>query len=280
MPHASVNDITLYYEVHGEQGSPLVLIHGYGGMIASWSPELIDRLSTHHRVILLDNRGSGRSDKPTTPYTMANFSADVAGLLDVLQIDRAHVLGASLGGMIAQHVALRHPARVHRLILACTAMAGPNSPHMVVPAPGTLEQLTKPPSADRAQDLRDSWPLNYTSAFMQTQRNLLEGLLQAMVAYPPTPAYALQLQLDAIFQTHDTCAQLPQLTCPTLILAGTADKLIPVENARRLAQGIPHAQLIVYPGLGHGFLEEHAVQATHDILAFLAVDERDAMVTG
>lgn len=275
MPYANVNDITLYYEVHGEDGSPLVMIHGYGGMIASWSPALLDRLCAHHRVILLDNRGSGRSDKPTAPYMMANFAADVAGLLDVLQIDRAHVLGASLGGMIAQHVAIRYPARVDRLILACTAMAGPNSPHMVAPAPGMLEQLTKPPSGDLAQDLRDSWPLNYTPVFIQTQRDLLEGLVQAMVAYPPTPAYALQLQLDAIFQTHDTYTALPQLTCPTLILAGTADKLIPVENARRLAHVIPHAQLITYPSLGHGFLEEHTAPAAHDILAFLAAGERD-----
>lgn len=271
MPYANLRDITLYYEIHGECGIPLVMIHGYGGMIAAWSPELIDRLSAQHHVILLDNRGSGRSDKPTTPYTMADFAADVAGLLDLLQIDRAHVLGASLGGMIAQHVAIRYPTRVHRLILACTAMAGPNSPHMVAPAPGTLEQLTKPPSADLAQDLRDSWPLNYTPSFIQSRRDLLEGLVQAMVAYGPTPAYALQLQLDAIFQTHDTCDQLPQLTCPTLILAGTADQLIPVENAQRLAQLIPHAQLMTYQGLGHGFLEEHAAQAAHDILAFLAV---------
>lgn len=279
MPHAKVNDITLYYELHGEHGSPLVMIHGYGGMIASWSPALIDRLSAHHRVILLDNRGSGRSDKPTTPYTMAQFAADVAGLLDLLQIDRAHVLGASLGGMIAQQVALRYPARVQSLILACTAMAGPNSPHMIAPVPGILEQLTKPPSNNRAQDLRDSWPLNYTPAFVQTGRDLLERLVQAMVAYPPTPAYALQLQLDAIFQTHDTYAQLPQLTCPVLILAGTADRLIPVENARLMARLIPQAQLIEYPGLGHGFLEEYAAPAAHDILAFLAAGERAVLET-
>lgn len=176
--------------------------------------------------------------------------------------------------MIAQHVALYYPERVDRLILACTTMAGPNSPHMVAPAPGILEQLTKPPSGDRAQDLRNSWPLNYTPTFIQTGRDLLEGLVQAMVAYPPTPAYALQLQLDAIFQTHDTYDQLPHLTCPTLILAGTADRLIPVENARRLAQLIPHAQLIEYSGLGHGFIEEYAVQAAEDILAFLAVGEQ------
>lgn len=268
MPFAKSNGISLYYEIRGDHGSPLVMIHGYAMSHVGWRTETIQLLSTAHQVILFDNRGSGRSDCPATPYRLADLAADTVGLLDCLGIDRSHILGASMGGMIAQHIAINYPARVSSLILACTAASSPTHP-FILPAPEALAQLTKPPSADLAQDIRDSWPLSYTANFITSGRAVLEQILQAHLAYPATSTESLQRQFEAVMNTHDSYERLAQIICPTLIQVGTEDLLIPVENSRVLAKLIPQARLIEYVGYGHGFLEENGVQAAQDILTFL-----------
>lgn len=273
MPHTKNKPISLCYETHGEHGSPLLMIHGMGGSIATWRQEVIQALSAKHRVILFDNRGSGYSDSASTPYSMADLAADTVSLLDFLRIDRAHILGVSMGGMIAQHIAINEPARVRSLILACTSAFSPEHP-MVMPAPEVLAQLTRPPSADPAQDIRDGWTIGYTPGFIESGREVLERILQARLAYPAPSAESLQLQFDAIVRTHDSYDRLPQIACPTLVLVGSEDMLNPAENSRTLARLIPGAQMIEYPGIGHGFLEENGEQAATNILAFLEKVDR------
>jgi len=274
MPNVKLNEISIYFEVHGNNGSPLLMINGLGASKADWSPELIRLLSTQHIVVIFDNRGVGQSDKPTTPFTMADFASDAVGILDYLRIDRAHVFGVSMGGMIAQHLALNYPARVQSLILASTSSVWEH-PKFVAPTQEVLMQFVKPPSGDPAQDMRDGWWISYPAAFIESHRDWLEHGLQKSLAsvYPETPNYARELQMGAVLSSHNTYDKLSQIICPTLVQTGTEDVLIPPENSRMLAERIPNARLIEYPGYGHDMLGPCEEKATQDILHFVAENE-------
>lgn len=188
MPYANVNNMSIYFEVYGENGSPLLMIHGLGANKNGWSRNLVQLFATQHRVIIFDNRGVGQSDKPWTSYTMADFADDAVGILNTLQIDQADVFGVSMGGMIAQHVALNHPTRVRSLILGCTASGWLGNPQFIAPSQEVLTQLAKPSSGDRAQDEREGWTIMHPPAFIEAHRDLLEQELLASLAqkYPET----------------------------------------------------------------------------------------------
>jgi pimeloyl-ACP methyl ester carboxylesterase len=270
MPFAQSNDISIHYTVRGESGAPLIMISGYGGDITGWPSEFVDRLAAKHRVILFDNRGVGYSDKPDIPYSMAMFAADTISVLDALGIERAHVMGASMGGIIAQHVALTYPERLLSLMLSCTAAAaGVESPHVLMPDPVALAHLQKPPSGDRAQDLREGWPQSYTEQFIAANKSSLERDLQVALNYPESPFYARQRQLSAIFETHDMYERLPEIRCPVLVQVGTDDRLLPPENSRIIASQIPQARLIEYEECGHGFMREAVEQVVADMFSFM-----------
>lgn len=275
MPFAQVNDISMYYEVHGDSGSPMVLIHGYSCSKADWPVSHVQRLATRHRVVIFDNRGVGQTDKPTTPYSMSQFAGDVVGLMDAVGIQAAHIFGVSMGGMIAQHVALRYPERVLGLVLGCTAPGEPGALFPVNPSREVVEVLMKPPSGDRAQDSRDAWPIIYTRPYIEDNRALLESRLVAVLAYPEAPQYALTLQTEAMFNTHDSLHRLGEIHQPTLIQVGLEDVLVPPGNSRILAEQIPNARLIEYPAAAHGYFEEVGFTAIDDILAFLADVDAD-----
>ncbi len=270
MYHTTVDQVAIYYEVYGQSGSPLLMLTGMGADIGDWLPEQIEALSRQHRVILIDNRGAGRSDKPTMPYTMTQFAADTVGVLTDLHIDQAHILGGSLSGMIAQHVAVTYPERVSSLILCSTTAVAPGHPVFVSPAPEVLMALTMPPSGNRVQDIEAGWQLCFTSAFIEQNNALFNRLRANALAYPDNPPYAQQLQFEAVVHSHNLYEQVRQLRCPTLIQAGTQDLLMPAENSHTLARLIPGARLIEYPNCGHRLIEEGGEPALNDILAFLA----------
>lgn len=271
MPFAHVSDISIYYEVLGDSGSPIVFINGYSGTKVDWDRSQLQRIATQHCVVIFDNRGVGQTDKPTTPYSMHGFAADVIGLLDALAIDRTHLFGVSMGGMIAQHVALDYPERVLGLVLGCTAAGEPGKIFPISPSNEVGEFLAKPSSGDRAKDTRDAWPVIYSRQFIEGNRPYLEAHLQDSLEYPESPPYALQLQLEAIVKTHDSLHRLSDIRHPTLIQAGLLDVMIPPGNSRILAERIPNAHLIEYPGAGHGYLDEVGDTAINDILSFLDV---------
>ena len=125
MQKVKVDDIEIYYELHGE-GAPLVMIMGWGRSSGSWGFNLIGKLSKFHRVIIFDNRGTGRSEKPDIEYSMGIMTYDDAGLMDVINVPKAHVLGISIGGFIAQELALDYPEKILSLILCSTSCGGPN----------------------------------------------------------------------------------------------------------------------------------------------------------
>jgi 3-oxoadipate enol-lactonase len=274
IPYVKLYEISIYFEVHGNNGSPLLMINGLGCSIATWSPELLRLLSTQHRVVIFDNRGVGQSDKPTTPFKMADFASDAVGILDDLQMDRAHVFGVSMGGMIAQHVAVNYPTRVQSLILTSTSSVW-DHPKFVPPTQEVLMQFAKPALVDPVQDMRDGWWISYPPAYIESHRDWLEQGLQKSLAsvYPETPNYARELQMGAVLSSHNTYDKLSQIICPTLVQTGTEDILIPPENSRMLAERIPNARWIEYPGYGHDMLGPCEEKATQDILGFVAENE-------
>lgn len=267
MPTAKVDDINMYYEVHGE-GEPLLLIMGLGSDLTSWIFQTLE-FSKKYRVIVFDNRGVGRSDAPDTPYSTELMADDTAGLLDTLGIKRAHILGLSMGGFIAQELALKYPQRVKSLILATTA-ARPYSwaTHIL----GTTLRLNQEGvNRETLITLRLSWL--FTNKFFDNPE-LVRTVIDTMLANPyPQPVHAYARQFAAATE-HDTRDRIGKITVPTLVLIGEEDILLPVKMSEELAAGIPNAEMVVLEGGGHGFLVEIAGKFNQAVLEFLAKIEK------
>jgi len=269
MPTAKVDDISVYYETLGE-GEALLLIMGYGSYSGHWF-RLIPSLSNDYRVVAFDNRGTGQSDKPDIPYTIEMMAGDATGLLEAIGIDAAHVFGVSMGGMIAQEFALRYPGKVISLILGCTTPGGPNA---VPPTAESLAFLFDPergklPVEARA---RETIPWLWGQEFIRNNPDVVEQYVAVTAEYP-TPLHSFQSQGQAIMR-HDTYDRLPQIEAPTLVIAGSADRLIQVENSRFLASQIPGAELVILENAGHGFITDAQEETSKAILDFLGRHRR------
>jgi 3-oxoadipate enol-lactonase len=262
MPTIKANDINIYYEIHG-RGEPLLMIMGYGNYSGHWF-QLLPPFSKEYRVIVFDNRGTGRTDKPETPYTIKMMAADAKGVLDAIGIDKANVLGASMGGMIAQEFALTYPDRVINLVLACTTCGGAKS---VAPPPETIAFVSNPERAKLSveQRARDAVPWLWSKEFVAKHPEAVDEYVAITLKYP-TPPYAFINQAQAI-AGHDTYERLPQIKVPTLVIAGDSDRLVPFENSKVLASRIPGAELVVLKNAGHGVGE--SPDAGKTILDFL-----------
>jgi len=261
---AEANGARLYYEVYGE-GEPLLLIMGLGANHLSWTAQ-IPVYSREFRVIAFDNRGTGQSDFPAgAEYTIPVLADDAAALLDALGVDSAHVYGISMGGMIAQEMALRHPDRVESLILGATTPGGPNA---VAPQPEALTPLLEQGAAiDRSVNpaLLD---VLFSPGFLADHGSELATAFQSMADYPQTSREAYQAQLRAV-AAHDTYDRLPDIDAPTLLLHGTDDPLLPAGNGRILAERIPGAKLVLLNGARHAYLLEKQAEADAAVLDFL-----------
>jgi len=265
MSTAKVGDINIYYEIHGE-GEPLVLIYGYVGHSELWFRQ-IPVLSKKYRVIAFDNRGVGRSDKPDIPYTMEMMAGDIAGLLDIIGVDAAHIFGISMGGMIAQHFVLSHPQRVISLILGCTYCGGV---HSIQPGPESMAALfdfERMKKMTPEEVVRQAMPFCYSQKFIEENPDIVDKRVAKQLEYP-TPAHGATRQAGAIIG-HDTYELLPKIKLPTLVIAGDDDRLIPIENSRILASRIPEAELVILKGVGHEFFIEDAEEVNKTILDFL-----------
>jgi pimeloyl-ACP methyl ester carboxylesterase len=265
MPVAKLADFSIYYEVHGD-GEALLLIMGLGGSSALWFPQ-VPAISRQYRVVTFDNRGTGQSDKPDAPYTMEMMVGDIAGLLEAVGIHATHVFGISMGGMIAQHFALLHPGRVASLILGCTTCGGPHSAIPDVEAISPLfdmERMQELPLEERA---REVIPFLLSQDFIDNNPSSIQQLIATMMEHP-TPLHAYMRQAQAVME-HDTYERLPEIKVPTLVIAGDADKLVPIENSRILASRIPKAELIILKNMGHGFNIEAADETNKAVLDFL-----------
>jgi pimeloyl-ACP methyl ester carboxylesterase len=265
MPRLWIEDIDIYYEIAGE-GEAIVLIAGLAGSGDVWFRQ-IPALSRMYSVVTFDNRGSGRSDKPDIPYTMKIYARDTMALLDNLGIDRAHIFGISMGGMIAQEFALNYQERVISLILGCTSCGGDG---FVLPDGKTLEFLLNRRYMNQQgpeERIREMLVYSFTREFIRSRTDIVEQYVAIKLANWPKPRSFFK-QIEAVM-THDTCDRLSQIRVPTLVISGSADKQIPVKNSEILAAGIPDAELVILSDTGHGFVIEAADQVNEAVIDFL-----------
>ena len=263
MPYAtSSDDAQIHYEVHGS-GDPVLLIMGLGSNAYGWY-RTIPWLSTRYEVIAFDNRGTGRSDVPAGAYSIAQMAADAAAVLDAAGRDRVHVVGASLGGMIAQRVTLAYPQQVRSLVLICTTPGGPHAARASDDVLNAMVQGGEDPSTIYR---RNAWFL-YGADTRTNHPERIEEDLVYRGKIPTSPAgYFGQLQAA---MSHDTWDELSSISSPTLVVHGDADLLVPTDNGRLLAQRIPGAELVLVPGAGH-MLQSDGGDAVRDaVLGFLA----------
>ncbi|HZP37475.1 MAG TPA: alpha/beta fold hydrolase [Methylomirabilota bacterium] len=264
MPTVRANGVELFYEETGPRDAPpLVLIMGWGGDHTAWALQ-VPAFSAGHRVIALDNRGAGRSEVPPPPYTIAGMAEDVVGLLDALGIARAHVCGASMGGMIAQELVLRHPDRVRTLQLHCT------TPVIDAYARFLLDTLlTVKARGDREENVRAIMPWILCRKTMAERPDFIRFWIDRALAYPYPIGYeGLARQADAM-RGHDTLARLAEIRVPTLITTGAEDILVPPASSHELHARIPGSQLVTLADAGHLHFIEQAEQFNAACLEFL-----------
>jgi len=273
MPTTRVNGINLYYEVHGE-GEPLLWIGGLGANVRE-IPYLIDSYSRHFRVVVFDGRGCGRSDKPAEDYTIAGFADDAAALLDAIGVGPALVYGSSMGGMIAQEMALLHPAKVRALVLGCTTGGAVRGAR---PSADTVQKMVRNQSLTGDEALEAGWELGYNRSYIEANRaSLLAMARDAAQHAAPREAYLRQVIAAA---KHDTWDRLHLIECPVMIIHGSDDVMIPAENAYMLKRHIPHAELQILPGMGHGYNLEAQQLADHLVIDFFRRHAGVASVDG
>ena len=262
----------IHYELRGT-GTPLVMIMGFGAAIPLWGEFVLAPLARRHRLILIDNRGTGYSDKPDKAVTLAELAADAASVLDDARIERAHVMGVSMGGMIAQEFALNFSARTRGLILGCTNCGGPHT--IQPPAPPPAQFVIFQPSTTHAEQVRAILQACCTEEFWNAPANRarIEEMEAAGLAWPRTPLYTMTRHLDAI-QRFDTFDRLGRIKAPTSIIAGDADAIVPAENSRILGAEIKGAKVKIFKGVGHGFHLERPEETVREVLEHLADAER------
>ena len=270
MPKVEVNDIEMYYEVHGE-GKPIVSIRGWGSSSQSWSKTYIDRLSQNYKHIIFDNRGTGRTSQPDTKYSIEMMADDTAGLLDAVDIPRAHIIGFSMGGMIAQKFAYKYPEKTFGLVIACSQ---PNS--TLTPLPVSTREImeymiSKPDDISDIELQKRVMSLYSTPEYIEKHGEaMLEAALSSNLV--PTPGYVRRRQLEAI-EEFSSLDELPQIRAPTLVIHGKKDSWIPVENGRVIAEKIPGSKLVLFERSGHAFIEQ-MVEMIETILRFLAETDK------
>lgn len=261
---ARVNGIKVAFRVQGE-GPPLVLVMGYRLSSAAWPAKFVEMLAAEFTVITLDNRGTGQSDKPVTGYALANVARDVAGVLDEIGVERAYVLGYSMGGAIAQEFVRQFPHRVAGLILCATMCGGPRATYADASVVRVMRDLD---GFSPEQIARRIWEVTYAPGYIRQHREQAEDQMRRETALP-TPLHAADLQFQD-FAEFDGSKALSQIKCPTLVLTGDLDQLIRPQNSEMLAQLIPGAKLVIIPGGGHRVLWEAVEKCTDLISGFLS----------
>jgi pimeloyl-ACP methyl ester carboxylesterase len=251
---------TVGYRIVGS-GPPLVLIMGYGGTMETWDPRFVDALARHFRVVIFDNAGTGGTQLLPAPLTIDAMADQTSALISTLGLGRPDVLGWSMGGMIAQALAVRHPTQVRRLVL-CATYPGTGA---VVPSQAAIRALT---SGTPQQAMADLFPADQGMAY--------DAFVAGISSYPAAPspsAATITAQGRAVTEwwdgTDPAGRQTATISVPTLIADGTIDRLDPVANDHTLARLIPGARLVLYPDAGHAFLFQEGTPFVFLIESFL-----------
>lgn len=250
MPHIQAGGIRIYYEIAGT-GEKLLFIYGSGGDLRAHPNAFDSPLVKHYQVLGYDQRGLGRTDKPDRPYTMHEYADDAAALMDALGWPRAHVIGISFGGMVAQHLAIRHPGKVNRLVLGCTSAGGTAGASYPLHELAGMDVEARARFVVSLSDTRHdaAWQAKHADAFAAIIQQQIDAA--AIGADDPAKPMGARRQLEAR-SNHNTFAQLGEIRSPTLLCAGRYDGIAPLSNMQAMQQKIPDARLEVFEG-GHLF---------------------------
>ena len=263
MPFVSATDGTrIHYEVTGKPGAtPILMIQGLGASKNAWNLQRI-AMATRFRIISFDNRGAGRSDKPTEPFTLEQMAEDAIAVLDAAGVETAHVVGASMGGVISQIVAVKHPHRVRSLTLVCTACRNhPWRQELLQSWAKTAEEKGMIEVGKEAAQ----WVMSPRSFRRLVPAFTWMGPLAAL-----RPRHSFVSQIHAILNTReDLVDQLSTITAPTMVIVGNQDILTPRGDSEEIAERIPNAELVVISGAAHGLMMEHSSTFNKILIEFL-----------
>jgi pimeloyl-ACP methyl ester carboxylesterase len=248
----------------------IILLTGLGSKRQGWRNQL-PVFGKEYRTLALDFRDVGDSDRVDQPYTVADLADDVAGMARALNIPRVHVIGISLGGYVAQNVALRHPDQVEKLILVSTSAGGATH---IMPEASMLSMLTTVGASSADAGARFAYSRIMSPAYLGTHPDILDQIAE-VAQHNPITQESYQRQLAAVL-SGGVGAQVGNIIAPTLVIHGDADPLIPPQNGDYLARSIPGAKHIIYHGIGHVPIRECAEAFNRDALAFL--NEEDPLV--
>ncbi|MFB0561235.1 MAG: alpha/beta fold hydrolase [Candidatus Lokiarchaeia archaeon] len=262
MPVIKINDFEIYYEIYGEKNKiPLVLIMGLGSDLSGWILQIPD-FSKKYRVIAFDNRDVGRTSKTDVSYTFDTFAEDTNHLLEKLRVEKAHILGISMGGMIAQAFALRHHEKVRSLILCATTPRGSKGLSILT----IWKELIK--IVPRELFIKENLIWAFTRETLEN-KDTVDMIVEALANYPYIqPPEAFIRQCNAI-ESFDVIERLNEINAPTLVLVGDRDILTPIWYAEEIASRIPNAELKVLHGCGHGLNFEKVNELNKIVLDFL-----------
>jgi pimeloyl-ACP methyl ester carboxylesterase len=255
----SVNGVNICYESVGE-GFPLIGITGKNSSMNWWHPTIKAELSEYNRYIMLDNRGTGRSDAPTEAYSIPDMAKDVIGLMDALDIDRAHILGQSMGGMIAQEIAIEFPQRVAKLIL-CSTTCGVTR---VLPSLRMLKWMSQKSAEFSPQDTLN---MLFSDTYIQENPGIITEFVERMQVSPPNPR-SMEIHQQAS-KKFDSYGRLGRICAPTLILHGEDDWVFRPKHAKILNRRIASSKLIIFPNSGHGVFSQERLKVLEEIRRFI-----------
>jgi pimeloyl-ACP methyl ester carboxylesterase len=257
-----VGDIDIAYKIFGK-GDPILLINGYSHSMDNWDPTLLERLASNHTVIIFNNRGIGNTTSGENRFfSIAQFANDTAGLLDVLEIKQADILGYSMGGFIAQELALTHPDRVGKLIIYASICGGNES----ILASQVINMLSNG-SGTAMERIERFLPLFFPEKWCNENPNYLERIPKTIETIPNK---TLDQHTEAIFNWTGTCSKLKNITQPTLVIVGTDDVVTPPANSLLITERIPGAWLVQIKGAGHGLMYQYPEQFNKVLQTFLS----------
>jgi len=261
MPFARVNGIRVYYELHGRGEETVVFIGGLGSQVASWAQQ-VPMYSRYFRVLVFDNRGAGRTDKPDEEYSLRGMADDAVRLMDELGIETAHVVGKSMGGMIAQWLAVDHPSRVRKLVLGCTAASRDEVGNEILRF-GRQTALRQGMKAVWLGALFWGYSRSYIERNLGRIREAMEAVDESEES---VRGYVRQ---NLACERHDARALVGTIRCPTLVIYGERDLIVSPERSRELASLIPGAAAVEFKGAGHGFWRERQDEVDRLVVDFL-----------
>jgi pimeloyl-ACP methyl ester carboxylesterase len=269
-----VGDIDIAYKKFGN-GDPVLLINGYSAPMDFWDPDLLSKLASNYTVIVFNNRGIGNSSSGDKKFTLAQFANDTSGLLDALKIEKADVIGWSMGGMVAQELALNHPDKVRKLVIFASVCGGGGDggggqttsslTSEVMPSPEVMKVFTNQ-SGTSQERIQRILPLMFPEEWRMKNPDYLEKIPKSTETIPNK---TLDNQLEAVINWPGTCNRLSEIVQPTLVVVGTDDELTVPMNSLQITKEIPGAVLVAVQGGGHALMLQNPEKFSNIVLDFL-----------